>query len=1073
MPNRQQPSLQDLLRRRRTSGFVGRRAELAAFRTNLAIPPEDDAHRVIYHVHGAAGVGKSSLLRQWENTARELGALTGYLDEALTGVPDAMAALSHQFARQGRPFKAFDKLMASYRERRHEAEAVPEALDTPSPGGVLAAQAGLAGLGLVPGLGPVAGALDPDRLALQVDRLRAALSTRFGNEQDVRLVMSPADVLTPVFVGDLTAAAADTPWLALFLDTYERTGPLLDRWLRDLVLDGRYGPLPANLVLTLSGQGTLAPAVWGDFADVIADVPLDLFTEAEARDLLAAKGTTDERVVDTVLRLSGRLPVLVSTLAEARPAGPEAVDDPSDTAVERFLKWIEDPARRDAALAAALPRRLDEDVFREAVDPEAGLLYDWLHALPFVDDRAGRVTYHDVVRTAMLRLQRKRSPRRWRDQHERLAAAFADWSAPQAATSPWDDEQWAGYVLEETYHRLCADPRGALAGALARTVSACAAGPDAVRPWARMLTAAGNDLDAEIVWEWGQALGAALDEAERPVLRALNALLDRRQLDGEARAEAYVRRGREHARADSPAAALADYDAAVRIGCDSYEVHFWRGDALRRLDRLEESVKALDRALEVAPADCEARESRAHSNLLLLRHDDAARDADHLLARDPANVAALVIRCGSDLLLGDREKAVGGFRRFVSLTEKGPRRSLLALSVGLMLSVQGWHSDALAAYDVALESAADPRLSTVYSPRAKTLLKLERFDEALAAFDLALEKEPGADPAVLHTGRAMALVGLRRYEESLTDFDRALAVRPDDWRLLSARGGLQRMLGDYDAALADLDRAALLAPAEPGTARQRADIHVTRGHWAEAVTAYGELLDRAPDDLPGYEGRAVAYLQLGRPNEALADLDAWVRRAQDRAEALRRRAGVLGLLGRTAEAWADLDAALAVSPATVSLATDRAALHRRAGRHDRARTELARVADPAPGDLNVAAETLLVDAYDRAGLSDRASWRRFDTVLAAAPPAESAVNRAAWAGARALAGCALADWPAVDAALTGLLAAGPSWSILAELEQELAYLAGCPGADAPRLTARRDLVAAARATLEETGSVGA
>ncbi|MEK8172157.1 hypothetical protein NKH77_31495 [Streptomyces sp. M19] len=64
------------------------------------------------------------------------------------------------------------------------------------------------------------------------------------------------------------------PWVALFFDTYERTGPLLDPWLRDLTIDGRRGSLPANAVVTLSGQGALDPRCWADYADLVADIPL-------------------------------------------------------------------------------------------------------------------------------------------------------------------------------------------------------------------------------------------------------------------------------------------------------------------------------------------------------------------------------------------------------------------------------------------------------------------------------------------------------------------------------------------------------------------------------------------------------------------------------------------------------------------------------------------------------------------------------------------------------------------------------------------------------------------------------
>ena len=46
----------------------------------------------------------------------------------------------------------------------------------------------------------------------------------------------------------------------------------------------------------------------------------------------------------------------LATLAEARPQDAAEIGDPAGDAVERFLKWEDDPARRGIAMAAALPR---------------------------------------------------------------------------------------------------------------------------------------------------------------------------------------------------------------------------------------------------------------------------------------------------------------------------------------------------------------------------------------------------------------------------------------------------------------------------------------------------------------------------------------------------------------------------------------------------------------------------------------------------------------------------------------------------------------------------------------------
>ncbi|MFK8847271.1 hypothetical protein [Streptomyces sp. Ac-502] len=484
--NRRRLSRQELIRDRREDGFVGRDGELAAFRANLARDPADPDFRFLHHLRGQGGVGKTSLVQRFEHMARELGALTVYVDESVHSVPEAMAAISAKLGRQGSPLKAFDKLLATYRERRHEAETALAGPDEPgdevppSPGSMLIARAGVVGMGLIPGVGPFAGALDTTHVARGAERLRGRLGARLRSHDDVQLVLSPVEVLTPAFVRELGDAADAVPLLVLFFDTYEATGPLLDTWLRDVLFSDRYGPLAQNVVIVLAGRDALDRTCWADHLEHVTDVPLDVFTEAEARQFLSAKDITDPGTVDTILQLSGRLPVLVSTLAESRPDAADAVDDPSDTAVERFLKWETDPVRREAALAAALPCHLDEDVYREAVDAEAAGQFGRLCALPFVTERGGRWQYHEVVRTAMLRLQRRRSPRLWAERHGRLAEAARRWREQCAgddgpgssrggggrygedsdAGACHRDERWRELRLGEIYHGLCAEPRG-------------------------------------------------------------------------------------------------------------------------------------------------------------------------------------------------------------------------------------------------------------------------------------------------------------------------------------------------------------------------------------------------------------------------------------------------------------------------------------------------------------------------------------------------------------------------------------------------------------------------------------
>jgi hypothetical protein len=167
-----------------------------------------------------------------------------------------------------------------------------------------------------PGSGVIAGALNPRDVAQGADRLFHALADRFRSRDDARLVVEPVCTLTPVFLAGLAEAAQREHWAALFFDSWERTGPVLDVWLRDLIIEGAYGDLPSNVVVVPSGQDRLDGSCWGNCLDQVTETVLEVFGENAARDLLASRNVTDEEVVRLVLRLSGRLAVWVSTPAQ-------------------------------------------------------------------------------------------------------------------------------------------------------------------------------------------------------------------------------------------------------------------------------------------------------------------------------------------------------------------------------------------------------------------------------------------------------------------------------------------------------------------------------------------------------------------------------------------------------------------------------------------------------------------------------------------------------------------------------------------------------------------------------------
>ncbi|MCP9997322.1 tetratricopeptide repeat protein [Streptomyces werraensis] len=815
-------SLQERVRRRTRAGLVARSAERELFRRNFDTSPDDGRHRFLFHVHGTAGVGKTRLVKEFEHSAREQGALTAYVDETSGSVPEVLEAVRRQFAAQGHRLKDLERTLATHRERRHEAETAALAALAPAPdgapsaGGMALARAGLAGLGLVPGVAPFTAVLDPEQLAHGADRLRSVLAARFRSHEDVRLVLDPASVLTPVLADELDAVASDVPWIVLLLDTYERTGPFLDTWLHDLLTTDRHGALPDTVVVVTAGQHPADPARWGTFADFMTSLPLQPFTEAEARGLLAERGVTAEPVVAEALRLTGGLPVLLSTIAGTRPAGPEDVTDPSATAVERFLKWEQDPGRRFAALAGALPRLLDVDVFAVAANCDrdrAEELYTWVETLPFADRLGGRLRYHDIVRAPMLRLQRGRSPRGWADGHGRLARAFRRWreqtESGRDTGTPWLDETWCELRLGELYHRLCADDPTAVPDTLQDLVEACDQGEALAGRWIRVLEDAGRDAGVLDAVAWGGQLAGAL-AARRDGGRPRHGAhlgggpADVAGTGAAGRRTGSAGRGVPARRSGIPTRAAGDTD----YGAPPQQTQAW--------PRSLPVYGAIPSRITL-PAPLLARIHRDRALAHAARHNRPAAvvELGHALALTPDDPRTLALRGEYLRPLGRHAEAVADLERATALD---PADAYAWASLGTVHLALGRPEEARTALDRAL--ALEPDYAWALVRRARVARELGDPEGRLAALDRAVAADPGS--AWAHCERGDALHAAGRDREALDAYDRALALDPGYASAYASRGAAHHRLGHLDEALADLERALELNPSY-AWARERRD----------------------------------------------------------------------------------------------------------------------------------------------------------------------------------------------------------------------------------------------------------
>jgi tetratricopeptide (TPR) repeat protein len=948
-----QPSMQDIIRRRRASGFVGRTEQLGRFQENLALRADDPRHRFLFNVHGLPGTGKTFLLRQFQQVALDSGARCALVDERVADVPGAMAAIASQLRRQGGRLRAFERRHQHYEQRLAALVADQRRLSGAS---LLLTRLALQfaqrlARGL-PVVGLVADAVDADAAVETAENLHSLLTRALHSREDARLVLAPTEELTPLFVRDLRHVASRRP-LALFFDDYEHTGSLLDAWLYDLV-DGRpFGDLPGSLTITVAGRDPLDAHRWAGMLTEIVPMELRSFTDAEARQLLAGKGVDDEAVISAIFALSGRLPLLVATLAEGSPIDPAALVRPGGEAIEQFVRWQTD-GRGEVTMLAALPRWLDEDCLAALTGAdEAAELYGWLRGLPFVLDREGVCRYHEVVRTRMLRLLRERSPMRWRRSHRKLADLHRDQrrGLELSDLEGWADATWQRHALEETYHRLCAAPLATLPSALVGALHAYRTGRPLARLWAEMVRQAGEDADATGVARWGAELSASAGRDEDCWTGFLTALLDRASLEPAERALALGQRAECHVLDRRFDQALADFGQAVVMDPSNADLAVARGQALRIMGRYEEALRELDRAIELAPDSEVAIAYRGVILRRLGRFEESAADLSHAVALRPDDAWAVAHRGETHRLMGRSAEAIADFSEAVRLNPD---------------------------YDWALAS------------RGVVLRQVGRLDESRADLDRTVELSPDFEWAWAQRGITHRRAG--RYDLAISDLTRAVELEPEYARALADRGVTLRQVGRYEEAAADLDRAVGLDPANVWMRVNHGITLRQAGRYEAALASLDEAVARRPEDAWAVGNRGETLRLLGRDREALADLDRALELQPDRPWTLARRGEARRRLGDREGALADFDRALALDAGDGTARFGRALLLLGGGRRSEAATEL---------EAAVAAGRRSLEARpgDPAGLLRLAVYEAASGRPAAAPPLfREALERGAGGG---------------------------------------------------------------------------
>lgn len=882
MSKKKPRSLQDILRDRQQEEFVGREEQLAFFRANLSYDVEDPRRRFVINVSGQGGVGKTWLLRRFQKIAEEAGTILACTSETEDDVPRVLGHLAQQIEAQGHELDSFTERYKVYRQRKEEIEADPESPQGfPAFVGRTLAKGGLHLARRAPGAGIVAEFVDEEAITNLGGLFASYVARKIKNKDEVRLVLEPVETLTPLFLADLDEVVRHA-LVVLFFDTYEHTDAFLDAWLRDL-LQGRYGEVPADILLVIAGRDELDRNYWSPYEGLLARFPLEPFTEAEARDYLSRKGVTNERIIKVILSLSGQLPLLVATLAVERPDNPDEVGDPSGEAVARFLSWVEDPAQRQIAVDAAVPRLLNRDVLAILTsDERAASLFDWLMEMPFVEKRRDGWVYHDVVRPQMLRYKRQIVPRGWNAAHKQLAAYYQG----QLGDLELDERTglkgatWKQYALEALYHNLCQAPFQqmpvALNGllAVARTQSAFA------QDWAETIYQAGDDSEIDELKRLGARLLDAMQARDKEGYSAsvetLTAILAYPGIENRWQAVAFGLRGEAYWRIGRYEQALADFNQALELDCSLAWVIARRGATHRALYNFSQSLTDFNHALEVDPDLTWAVSGRGLTYREMGHYEEAIEDLNHAIeasALDSTLAWTIAQRGLTYRFMKRYEEALTDFDRALDLDAD----QIMALVFrGITYRDMRCYQEGIDDFQTALDLGADK--GWVYANRGVAYRLMERYEEALLDFNRAVELRP--DLPWVQASRGTLHRAMHRYQEALADLSMAIEKAPHLAWAIAGRGATYRLLGRYDEALVDFDRAIEIDPDLAWAIGRRGLTYRQTGNYPKALADFARAIELSPDEHWHYYDRALTHHILNHSKEAGTDLAVAIQQAQ-------------------------------------------------------------------------------------------------------------------------------------------------------------------------------------------------
>lgn len=261
---------------------------------------------------------------------------------------------------------------------------------------------------------------------------KSALLRRFGDEADTAgraVVRVDARAIHRSPAGFLHAAQdAYRPGRVLLVDTFELVQGL-ESWFWDTFLPG----LPADTTVVVAGRQPPDPTrrLDPEWADSLHVLPMHDLDQSDTEALLRLCGVPDA-LGGELYSYTGGHPLALLLAAEVAARDPEAVGgwQPHEPAIktllDRLVGELPSGEHRRALEICAHVFVTREDLLRSVFGDQAGTLFAWLRAQPFIEAGPHGLFPHDLVRDLLITDLRWRDPEGWLTMHQQVRPYFIE-----------------------------------------------------------------------------------------------------------------------------------------------------------------------------------------------------------------------------------------------------------------------------------------------------------------------------------------------------------------------------------------------------------------------------------------------------------------------------------------------------------------------------------------------------------------------------------------------------------------------------------------------------------------------